>query len=89
MGEMRQVLALLRTDRQVRAFHDHLSAELPDFYRRRVRQRLGRYAELMSDDDCRPVLEPADVQTVGRFEDSVRELKRPSGQTEMTVSIGA
>ena len=66
LAEMRRVRALLKADRQFRAFHENLSSELPDFYRQRIRQRLGRYFELMSDADCRPVLDQAEVRTVGR-----------------------
>lgn len=65
LGKMRAVDRLLTTDRGFRTFHENRPNELPDFYRRRLRQRLGRYAELVSEDDWRPVLGPAAVESVG------------------------
>lgn len=56
--ETRAILRLLETDRGFRAFHDGASVPLPAFYRRHYERRLGRYAELMTDADRTPVLEP-------------------------------
>jgi hypothetical protein len=39
------------------AFHQGKSAALPAFYRGLLKRRLGRYAELLTDDELTPVLE--------------------------------
>lgn len=59
LGEMRTILSLLRADRRFRDFHENRTGELPAFYRRRLRERLGRYAELLSENDCVPTLDAA------------------------------
>ena len=40
------------------AFHQGKRAALPAFYRGLLKRRLGRYAELLSDDEVTPQLEP-------------------------------
>jgi radical SAM superfamily enzyme YgiQ (UPF0313 family) len=50
------LLRLLRTDRQFRMFHEHETDVLPEYYHREYERMLGRYSELMSREDRRPVL---------------------------------
>jgi radical SAM superfamily enzyme YgiQ (UPF0313 family) len=52
----REILDLLKTNRQFRAFHEHESDILPEFYHRRYERLLGPYAALMSHEDRKPVL---------------------------------
>jgi hypothetical protein len=56
--QTRAILNLLETDRGFRAFHDGGRVPLPEFYQRHFRQRLGRYADLISAADRIPVLDP-------------------------------
>ena len=65
LGEMRRVHRLLKSDPSFRAFHENSSSVLPEFYDQRLRHRLGRYSELVTAEDCRPVLDPVPVQFVG------------------------
>jgi Radical SAM superfamily len=55
-GRLRQLLGLLKTDRQFREFHEHKTNVLPEFYHYQYERLLGPYAELMSREDRRPVL---------------------------------
>lgn len=48
---------MLTSDARFRAFHEGRSDELPEFYHHLLERRLGRYAELLSHEDRRPVLE--------------------------------
>ena len=54
-ARLRQLLGLLKTDRQFREFHEHKTDALPEFYHYQYERLLGRYAELMSREDRRPV----------------------------------
>lgn len=56
-AELRRIHAMLASEANFRAFHEGQSDELPEFYRRLMDRRLGRYAELLSREDLRPVLE--------------------------------
>jgi hypothetical protein len=56
VGRFREIRDLLTTDRQFRAFHEHETDVLPEFYHRRYEQLLGSYADLMSRDDRKPFL---------------------------------
>jgi hypothetical protein len=56
VGRFREIRDLLTTDRQFRAFHEHETDVLPEFYHRRYEQLLGPYAGLMSREDRKPVL---------------------------------
>ncbi len=51
-------LARLIDHFEFRAFHEGRSDKLPAFYRRRYTASLGRYSELISEAEMRPVLEP-------------------------------
>jgi hypothetical protein len=69
--ELRRLRALrdrIAGDPQLLAFHEGRTHELPAFYRGLLKERLGRYAELLSDEDLTPVLEPmgAVVQLASR-----------------------
>jgi hypothetical protein len=55
--QTRAILSRLEKDRGFRAFHDGEWVPLPEFYRRHFRQRLGRYAELISAADRTPILD--------------------------------
>jgi radical SAM superfamily enzyme YgiQ (UPF0313 family) len=58
LREFRRLHALLRSDRELRAFHEGRSGPLPEYYHHLFEQRLGRYAELLPREARRPVLEP-------------------------------
>ena len=47
----------LSTDGEFRAFHEGRSESLPEWYRTVLRGRLGRYADVLSDQDLTPVLQ--------------------------------
>lgn len=64
LAEMRTILKQLTTDRTFRRFHDNQPVPLPDFYRRRYSQRLGKYAELLDSEDAHPVLNPTLVESI-------------------------
>ena len=54
---LRRIHAMLASDANFWAFHEGRSDELPEFYHRLMDRRLGRYGELLSREDRRPVLE--------------------------------
>jgi hypothetical protein len=56
MGAFRRLRDLLRSDRQVRAFHEGESNVLPEFYHHEYERMLGSYAPLLSRADRIPVL---------------------------------
>jgi hypothetical protein len=55
IARLREILQLLKTDVQFRAFHEHSTEILPEFYHRQYEQLLGPYAGLMSREDRKPV----------------------------------
>ena len=55
----RNILQMLRSDREFRTFHEGRSPVLPEFYHRIYERTLGTYAELMSRRDRMPNLEHA------------------------------
>ncbi len=59
---LRGVRDRLASDAQFRAFHEGRDRRLPDVYRQMHASRLGRYAELLTDDEIAPRLEPAPPQ---------------------------
>jgi hypothetical protein len=56
IGRFRKMLDLLNTDRQFRAFHEHETDVLPEFYHCQYEHLLGPYATLMSREERKPVL---------------------------------
>ncbi len=52
----RQILHLLRSDAQFRAFHEGRSTLLPEFYQQTYERMLGQYAGLLSRADRTPIL---------------------------------
>jgi len=56
LAKLRHMRDQLRTDRQLRAFHDGTSQTLPAYYRYLYTKQLGAYAELMSEADMSPEL---------------------------------
>jgi radical SAM superfamily enzyme YgiQ (UPF0313 family) len=56
LAKLRDLRDQLRTDKQLRAFHDGTSQTLPAYYRYLYTKQLGAYAELMSDADMTPAL---------------------------------
>jgi hypothetical protein len=54
---LRRIRKMLVTDRQFRAFHEGETTALPPFYRQELRDRLGRYADILSLDEITPVAE--------------------------------
>ena len=59
LREYRTIAGLLRTDPRFRAFHERRSDELPAFYRDRLRDLLGPYADVLTAEDSAPLLPPA------------------------------
>ena len=55
LAEQRRLRKLLATDTQFRSFQEGRSDVLPDFFHRRITQRLGSYAELLSHADRIPI----------------------------------
>jgi len=66
LNALRRIRKMLVTDRQFRAFHEGETTELPPFYRQELRDRLGRYVELLSLDEITPTPEHGSGDT--RFE---------------------
>ena len=58
LAEMRRIREQLESDLEFRAFHNGKSDKLPAYYRQRHAEMLGPYAELISESDMRPVLDP-------------------------------
>lgn len=58
LAQLREIRDRIASDSQMRAFLEGRSRQLPVFYREQMKARLGRYAELLSEADLRPVLEP-------------------------------
>lgn len=56
IGRLREILNLLKTDPQFRAFHEHETDVLPEFYHRQYEHLLGPYATLMSHEERKPIL---------------------------------
>jgi len=54
--QLRRIKQLLETDPSLVAFHEGRQRDLPKFYRKIYRQKLGRYSKLMSDEDMVPRL---------------------------------
>ncbi|HET9768778.1 MAG TPA: hypothetical protein VFS60_18170, partial [Thermoanaerobaculia bacterium] len=55
---LRELRDRIAGDGAMLAFHEGRSQSLPGFYGRMLRQRLGRYGELLADGDLTPELEP-------------------------------
>ncbi len=62
--QLRRILGELRSDPEFLAFHEGKRKQLPAFYRHQVQQRLGPYAEVLSEAELRPVLDqlPKDLR---------------------------
>ncbi|MEN8175563.1 MAG: radical SAM protein [Pseudomonadota bacterium] len=56
LREFRRIRRLLKNDRQFRAFHEGRDRRLPGLYQHRLRNWLGSYAELLSNEDLVPIL---------------------------------
>jgi hypothetical protein len=56
IARLRRILDLLNTDPQFRAFHEHETDVLPEFYHRQYESFLGPYSGLMSREDRKPLL---------------------------------
>ncbi|MDD4873753.1 MAG: radical SAM protein [Dehalococcoidales bacterium] len=53
---LRNILNLLNTNKQFRAFHEHETDVLPEFYHYQYERSLGSYATLMSREERKPIL---------------------------------
>jgi hypothetical protein len=51
IGDLRQFLSLLQTDRQFLSFHEGSTVAVPDYYSRRLDRRIGKFAEGLSKKD--------------------------------------
>jgi hypothetical protein len=69
---LREILTLLKNDRQFRAFHEHETDSLPEFYQRKYDLLMGPYAELISREDRKPIL-------------SVQKIKGAAAKSAITV----
>jgi len=56
IGRLRNILNLLNTNKQFRAFHEHETDVLPEFYHRQYERLLGPYATLMARKERNPIL---------------------------------
>src|SRR4030042_4820402 len=56
VGRLRNIINLLKTNKQFRAFHEHETDVLPEFYHRQYERLLGPYATLMSREERKPIL---------------------------------
>jgi hypothetical protein len=56
IGRFRDILKLLATNKQFRAFHEHETDVLPEFYQHQYELLLGPYATLMSREERKPIL---------------------------------
>jgi hypothetical protein len=71
LAEFRRLRELLMTDQVFRAFHEGRSEGLPEFYHRRLDQRLGRLAALFPPHERTPILDgwpPRATESVPRKE---------------------
>ena len=57
LRELRSILTQMKKDPELVAYHEGRGDRLPAFYRQIYKQKLGRYAELISEDEMRPVLD--------------------------------
>lgn len=57
LASLEAIRSRIARDPELRAFLDGHSRRLPAFYRERLKARLGRYGELLTEDDLRPRLE--------------------------------
>jgi radical SAM superfamily enzyme YgiQ (UPF0313 family) len=53
---LQEILTLLKTDPQFRAFHEHETDSLPEFYQHKYELFLGPYADLLSREERKPIL---------------------------------
>ena len=56
VGRLKYILNLLNTDKQFRAFHEHETDVLPEYYHRQYERLMGPYAALMSHEERKPIL---------------------------------
>jgi hypothetical protein len=56
IGRLRNILNLLNNNKQFRAFHEHETDVLPEFYHYHYERLLGSYASLMSHEERKPIL---------------------------------
>jgi radical SAM superfamily enzyme YgiQ (UPF0313 family) len=56
IGRLRNILNLLNINKQFRAFHDHETNVLPEFYHYQYERLLGPYATLMPYEEREPIL---------------------------------
>jgi hypothetical protein len=65
LSKLRRARARLQRDQDLLAYHNGDTQRLPTYYRRLYASRLGRYAELISEADSTPQMEPP-LATVAR-----------------------
>jgi len=56
LTNFKRILKELRGNKEFRAFHRGSNKQLPDFYRREYQQALGRYADLFTEEERKPVI---------------------------------
>jgi len=58
LAQLQAIRSRIALDSEMRDFLDGRTRRLPAFYREQMKERLGSYAELLSEEDMRPRLEP-------------------------------
>lgn len=61
LSQLRRIRELLQSDAEFRALHEGSSNKLPEFYRRRYREKLGVYAELITEEEMIPEHHPCRI----------------------------
>lgn len=64
--QYQRILRELETDAELRGFHEGAHRRLPIFYRAEYARGLGRYANLLDDEERRPVLKESGVDLMER-----------------------
>jgi hypothetical protein len=63
LSRLYRIRKLLRSETEIRVFHEGRSSKLPEFYRRLYKNKLGRYAELITEAEMSPELEPWSISS--------------------------
>jgi hypothetical protein len=66
LTRLRALRDRIESDAELLAFHQGKRPALPGFYRGLLKRRLGPYAELLTEDDLLPELEPLGAMAVGK-----------------------
>jgi hypothetical protein len=70
---LREILTLVKNDRQFRAFHEHETDSLPEFYQRKYELLLGLHSGLISREERKPILSSQKIIEAQRVKDLADE----------------